>query len=375
MSALFLKPLDVLYLRGNKLFGAAGDDAGAQMPPWPSVAAGAIRSRMLVDAGVNPAAFAIADVPVDGAIGRCLGTPKQPGTFRLARFTLGQKLAGDVAEPLLPLPADWLATGDAGSPQMHRLMPRALPDGVSGSGALPLVPTLRIGKQEKPCSGLFLTGQGLAAWLRDEAPEAAHVVGSGKLWKLDSRLGIAMDADKRTAEEGRIYTSDAVALADGVGLVAEVHGADGLLPQSGLLRLGGDGRGATVMPVSVSWPEPDWDAIAQTGCFRLLLTSPGLFSEGWRPPQEGALQGVRLVAAAVHRAEVVSGWDVAIHAPKPAERCAPPGSVYWFEGFGGDITALQALVRDGLPCSDAARRAEGFNACLIGNWNKERSDV
>ncbi|MDX8402661.1 MAG: type III-B CRISPR module-associated protein Cmr3 [Mariprofundaceae bacterium] len=373
MSALFLKPLDVLYLRGNKIFGASGgDDAEAQMPPWPSVAAGAIRSRMLVDAGVNPAAFAKGDVSLTRDMDASLGTPKQPGTFRLARFTLARR-QGDAEEiePLLPLPADWLATGDAGSPRMHRLMPRPLPEGVAGSAALPLVPALRIGKQEKPCSGLFLTGQGLAAWLRDEAPEAAHVEPSGKLWQLDARLGIAMDANKRAAEEGRIYTSDAVALADGVGFLAEVSGAEGLLPQSGLLRLGGDGRGAAVAPASVTWPEPDWDAIAATGCFRLMLTSPGLFDDGWRPKLEDA----RLVAAAVNRAMVVSGWDLAAHAPKPAERCAPPGAVYWFEGFDGVVADLQAWVRYGLPCADKARCAEGFNACLIGNWSKERSDV
>ena len=49
-TALFIEPLDVLILRGNKLFADAGSHGEALMPPWPSVAAGALRSRMLIDA-------------------------------------------------------------------------------------------------------------------------------------------------------------------------------------------------------------------------------------------------------------------------------------------------------------------------------------
>ena len=51
-TALFIEPLDVLILRGNKLFADAGSHGEALMPPWPSVAAGALRSRMLIDAGI-----------------------------------------------------------------------------------------------------------------------------------------------------------------------------------------------------------------------------------------------------------------------------------------------------------------------------------
>lgn len=54
----FIEPLDVLYLRGNRLFDGAGAHGAALMPPWPSLAAGALRSRMLADGGADMAAFA-----------------------------------------------------------------------------------------------------------------------------------------------------------------------------------------------------------------------------------------------------------------------------------------------------------------------------
>ncbi|MFN3496104.1 MAG: type III-B CRISPR module-associated Cmr3 family protein [Hydrogenophaga sp.] len=72
-----------------------------------------------------------------------------------------------------------------------------------------------------------------------------------------------------------------------------------------------------------------------------------------------------IVAAAVPRFEVVSGWDLAKRQPKPAQRAAPAGSVWWLELDEG-VTAdgLRQLAAQGLwsePCEEASRRAEGFN--------------
>ncbi|MBO7410610.1 MAG: hypothetical protein J6T92_01675, partial [Ottowia sp.] len=75
---LFLEPLDALLLRGNQLFGDAGSYGQSLMPPWPSVAAGAIRSRILVDAGIPLGEFATGQRPHPA-----LGTPEKPGTFTL----------------------------------------------------------------------------------------------------------------------------------------------------------------------------------------------------------------------------------------------------------------------------------------------------
>ncbi|HRD65587.1 MAG TPA: type III-B CRISPR module-associated Cmr3 family protein, partial [Candidatus Competibacter sp.] len=86
----FIEPLDVLYLRGNKLFGDAGSYGEALMPPWPSLAAGALRSRMLADHGVDLAAFTrvCERLPeLSDALHTCLGTPQKPGNFRVSLFT------------------------------------------------------------------------------------------------------------------------------------------------------------------------------------------------------------------------------------------------------------------------------------------------
>ncbi len=151
------------------------------------------------------------------------------------------------------------------------------------------------------------------------------------------------------------------------------------LPIAGVLRFGGDGRGAAVREGLFEPPQPDLQGISRSGRCRLVLTAPGLFPHGWRPP--GADDGgifdlcdvrARLVCAAVARAEVVSGWDLAQWQPKPALRAAPSGSVYWLEDLEATPEALRKLAERGL-WTDAqyalsTRRAEGFNRVALAAW-------
>jgi CRISPR-associated protein Cmr3 len=179
-----------------------------------------------------------------------------------------------------------------------------------------------------------------------------------------------------------------------VGFVATVSGA--ALPTGGTVRLGGDGRAAAIHRVTTTLPEPDYNAIAAAKRCRLVLATPGIFPGGWLPtgfsplpPGEGAgvreirfdLAGVkaRLVCAAVPRFDTVSGWDLAHWQPKPAQRAAPAGSVYWLDELDATPDALRKLAATGLwsqPCedaesNDASRRAEGFNRVWLAGWPGE----
>ncbi len=383
---LFIRPLDVLYLRGNKLFGGAGDHAEALMPPWPSVFAGAIRSAMLASSGVDLGLFTdekAGDVP-DG-YREVLGTPVAPGSFRVTFVGLGREV-GAARELLVPLPADLVVferksendgtiggTGKS-TPQRHveRLSlvdPAALH--VSTSSPLGRLPVLASAGRAKPASGYWLTGQGLATYLNGGTPKLDHLVHRGDLWQTDARLGIARSRDSYTGIPGKIYTTDTVALTPGVGFVVGIDGCpESLLPVSTLLRLGGDGRGAEV----TRWegPTPRHEPAKAGEPFVALLTTPGLFPAGWRPPESVA----RLLAAAVPRAETVSGWDLPAHRPKPAQRAVPAGAVYYFDLATTDAAAwandLWPSIQSELgPRFDTVwkqRRAEGFSNLLLGRW-------
>jgi CRISPR-associated protein Cmr3 len=108
-----------------------------------------------------------------------------------------------------------------------------------------------------------------------------------------------------------------------------------------------------------------------------VLTTPGIFANGWRLPTDqagrfsaGEVRG-RVVAAQVARSQVVSGWDLAKWQPKPAERVAPTGSVYWLDELEASEESLFALQAQGLWPEghiDAARRAEGFNRFTFASF-------
>ncbi len=367
-AARFLEPVDVLFLRGNKLFGDAGSFGEALLPPWPSVAAGALRSRMLVDDGIDPARFARGEAPHPE-----LGTPREPGSFRVTAFTLARQTGAGI-EPLHPLPVDLVATENSENRlAVRRLRPGKPAAGLGGSFPLQQWPILAADRQAKPARGLWLTAAGWKRYLAGETPARADLVPSEQLWSLDLRVGVGLDRDKRRAEDGKLFTVQAIAFHEGVGFLAELEGADP--PGDGLLRLGGDGRGALVH-VAEPRPRPTGlDALCRVRHARIVLTTPGIFPDGWRLPgmdPEGCfeLMGVRgrVVAAAVGRAEVISGWDLAAKQgrgqPKSARRAAPAGSVYWIEDLDATPEALGKLADHGLwpeAGYDVQRRAEGFN--------------
>lgn len=160
------------------------------------------------------------------------------------------------------------------------------------------------------------------------------------------------------------------------------------MPPHGLLRLGGDGKGARYRDLPFDAPGPALPP--QGGRFRLILTTLALFAGGWLPNGVVAEDAgddaptlrlrspgfsARLACAAISRHEVVSGWDLAQWRPKTAQRAAPAGSVYGFDEFDGDAGKLANWVACGLRAkyenttpAQQQRRAEGFNTALLGAW-------
>ncbi len=391
-SYRFIEPLDVLFLRGNRLFGEAGSYGESLVPPWPSAAAGALRARMLVDRHPGWAPSRGAALPEDLE----LGSAAAPGTFTLTAFHLARRTAEGKVEPILPPPADLVITDGGGRGPVARAMrPHRLDTRLASSydEALPMHPVLASPTRAKPASGWWLTATGWRRYLAGEVPEGAECfVHVRELWAYDERVGVGLDEKTRRASDGRLFTVQAVAPRllpeaerpheGAVGFLVGVDGAEP--PDEGLLRLGGDGRAALLRPVAGSpMPEPAWDELAGSGRCRLVLPTPGIFEGGWLPTgatrgEDGIrfdLHGVRgrIVCAAVPRREVVSGWDLANWGPKPAERAAAPGSVYWLkldEGVGPED--LRRLAARGLwsdtEHAQSTRRAEGFNRLAVAAW-------
>ncbi|WP_447974772.1 type III-B CRISPR module-associated Cmr3 family protein [Nitrospira sp. Kam-Ns4a] len=388
-QTVFIEPLDVLVLRGNKLFGDPGSFGESLVPPWPSVAAGAIRSALLAHKGVDLQQFAAGQVSDPE-----LGTPATPGPFRMTEFRLARRFADGRVEPLYAPPADLVIRREGGGKlECVPMRPQELPNGLKSSVATPRHAVLPERERSKPESGYWLTHEGWLTYLQGKAlGPKRHLVKTSDLWVFDTRVGVGLDPAKRSAAEGKLFTVQAVAMKKrhqagdngcnyDVGFLAEVEGAT--IPNGLMLRFGGDGRAARAHRVSSIPGKPDLveDIVKSRRC-RLTLTSPGIFPGGWLPTgcrreDDGTihfdLHGVRarLVCAAVPRAEVISGWDLAKWQPKPAQRAAPTGSVYWLDQLNATPERLRELVNQGLwsdPPEDTARRAEGFNRFTWGLW-------
>ena len=385
----YVCPTDSLFIRGNMAFGDSGEHGASFMPPPPSLFAGAFRSALLGSDTAQLTAFLATGRCTNGALDKCLGTPEAPGEFAVSWLTLAADSgAGSAPEPIAPLPADLLMLGD----NFATLEPRSVAESVVSAGDLPLRATLVSAKQEKPTGSVYLRSQGLAQHLQGLRPMTQHGVTSKHLFSRDPRLGIGLNSDAHTAEEGQIYTTEGYAfspksatekaLFSSTGFLVGLQGVAGLMPAEGVLRLGGDGRSAHYRRVDFSPPQVTL-AAGHTR-FRLLLQTPAIFNQGWLPDgitlQDGqyCLQGdgfsARLACAALGRRDTVSGWDLYHWKPKPAQAAAPAGSVYWFDEFTGSTDKLAAWVANGLLTEDAAtrpstRRAEGYNRALLGAWN------
>ncbi len=366
----FIEPLDVLFLRGNKLFGDPGSHGESLVPPWPSAAAGALRSHLLAQDGTDLAAFAKGQITHPS-----LGTPAEPGPFALTAFTLARQLDDGRLQTLHALPADLVVTDkDGDGKHIQSLHPQSPHTGLLSSSGFAQVPVLAETERRKAASGLWLSQSGWQRYLNGQLPNADQdLVKTSDLWAIDSRVGIGLNADTRSADDGKLFTTQAVAFKPCVGFVASVR--DATLPAQGSLRLGGDGRAASSQSVDHQAPQADLHTIATQGRCRVVLTTPGLFAQGWLPngfqlETDGHhwlnLHGVRarLVCATVPRSETISGWDLANWQPKAALRSAPSGSVYWLDQLQATPEALGKLADSGFwsdACEDTHRRAEGFN--------------
>ena len=253
---LCIEPLDVL-LRGNQSFGALGSYGDAAMPPWPSVVAGTIRSCMLADASTNLAAFARGKQPHPA-----LGTPAQPRPFTLralhvAKLPDQSKAPQKRTDLLIPPLADLVINEDNEEDkqkgrqvsQVLALTPTALPSTLAGSCPLPQASVLAQGTRSKPASGWWFTQACWQKYLCGQMSDPADCERISSLRQFGDRVGVDLSAETHSVSERRLFTIRAIAMPKAVGLVAAVSGVsvtpDAQPPESGLLRLGGDGHSLT----------------------------------------------------------------------------------------------------------------------------------
>jgi len=378
---VFIAPAAPLVLRSGKAFGTAGAAGGDALTfPLPGTLAGALRGACGDAKGVDfqdlDAIRALKKIGVRGPL-------------------FAHRSPTDSVEYLLPRPLD-AAYLDIHNAPLWQLSPGKfgadeyadLPDGIA-----PLfLPTGAA--RRKPMDGpAFWDWSRMMDWLIRpvEVMKRPSLKGLGTgAPPQDLRTHVVIEPGNGHALEGGLYQSagpdfgprhshEGVWESGRYGIVALL--TEKLAP--GYIKFGGDGRLSRVETENLTWPgipQDVLDALKGKNRLRLLLATPALFDDGWRPAwlKQGGPSGtenfqLELKAAAVDRAQPVSGWDMTQGAKgaKPARRMAPAGSVYWLE-IGNTARGDAAALAEKLwlePVCDCDYENDGYRLALFGIWD------
>jgi len=364
MMRLFIEPVDVWTFGDGRPFEAGEDHRRLTLfPPTAHTLQGAIRSRVLADAGVSLKAYlqrdpACADVAAQiGWPGEGYSRLRLRGPF-IARLVNGQPVVYH------PMPADVLKTKIDNEYEYYVAAPLA--DAPFISDAPPGLCPLWVREARVEGAEGWLSEDALACYLQTGKLDGKDVVRNEALFIIESRFGVMIDSQFKRPEPGHLFQMEFVRPRDGVGLVVDVEGVIFCQPR-GFLKLGGDSRAAryTVLPAPSAQAPPSLPAR-----FKVVFLTPAYFAGGWQPSNparwfEGS--NVRLVAAALRRPAQIGGFDLAKwkaksgNPQKPLRRHTPAGSVYFFEAdgpvsyTGGPFTEDNAVL--------------GFGQITIGGWN------
>jgi len=371
---LFLEPNDVLMLRDGKPF-SGGDDhfARGSFPPSPSTLYGALRSHILSIKSGEFDTFKNEPAKIPKDITAEIGSPTALGSLKITQFFIAKNNEGHI-QLYFPMPKDIAKVKGEDNGELCILKPVGsindivLADMPSGLQHL----WFATEKALETASG-FLSEDAMMAYLSDNVPE--KIIKTEEIYKTEERTGIRKNRQTRSVYEGGLYSAEYFRMKESFGFALEVDGTV-QLPDSGIMRLGGDHR--SVRYFKSSWEGMDTktirNKISRDKHFKLVLITPSIFKNGWLPGSidrstfEGDINGikVKMVGAWIGKAVGIGGFDIVKGMPKVMKKAVPAGSIYYFELINGDVDSL--FERLWLKTISDERSQEGFGITLIGGY-------
>lgn len=389
MKTWIIEPRDPLIVRDGRPFGA--DIAGARARsldfPFPSTTTGGVRTRYGLAKGGNFDAALIAEVKGKSVRGPLL---------------VELDAEGKIAHWMFAAPADALWFENEAKDDKHailkRLVPLRLREGEKINLADDLNPVgMTMPDPKKPFGHAprYWRWDKFSQWLQNpsvltkEDKQAVEDFGhNGPM--AEERTHVSIAPDTQTAADGALYQTRGLEFTRTINgerqRLALAVTTDADLPDASLSPLGGERRLVTWRGRRESTeglPDRPADLLAEIqskAACRVVLLTPAHFNAGYRPdwllqPRYGVTP--KLKAAAVHRAQVVSGWDFEKRGPKPTRRLAPAGSVYFLK-LNGTPEAIGDWVKEmWMNCiSDEEQdRKDGFGLIALGAWSGQCEDM
>lgn len=244
--------------------------------------------------------------------------------------------------------------------------------------------------------------ESLAAWLAGD--EIALDDGFLRAPERVERTHVRIDPLAGAAEEGALFTTAALALTHLPRYLSEAKESSSRFAEVTLsTRVRADGWCGEVVekldilhPLGgerrlVHWKAVEasaWDSLkriqeglATTSRVRMMLATPAIFRDGWKPgwlndaligTPHGATVALRLLGVSIQRWRAVSGWSLADlpgqpRGPKPVRRLVPAGGVYFFETVDGKASDLADRWLESVSDDEQDRR-DGFGLAVWGIW-------
>jgi len=369
---IFIEPNDVFMFRDGKPF-AGGDDhfARGSFPPPPSTIYGALRSHIL---SIKSGEFDISKnnpTKISETIKNEIGTKDSLGTLTITQFSIAKNNGAHIQQ-YFPMPKDIAKVKGKDSVGFYILKPnKDVSDAALTDLPLSLLYMWHETEEALEAATGFLSQDEMAKYLQGEAPEAT--IEANAIYQTEERTGIRKNRLRRSVETGGLYSVEYFRMQEGFGFALELEGT-ALLPESGIMRLGGDHRSARYF--KSSWKDidikPIKDKIVKDKYFKLVLLTPAIFKQGWLPDgidsntSEGIINSIKLkmTDSSIGKPIGIGGFDLAKGMPKTMKKAVPAGSVYYFELKDCNVDDL--FERLWLKAIGNERSKEGFGITLIG---------
>ena len=212
----------------------------------------------------------------------------------------------------------------------------------------------------------------LKDYLWGKKPDKSQII--EKPYTTELRMGIRLEKGTKTTVEGHLYTAEFLRLEENWGFIVWIEDSYGflgkLLNKNGIIRLGGEGKGATCMKIDeinladkLRFLELI-EKINKEKKFKLYLASPSYFN-GYEPPRdrlekELGVKELKLRAALPGKPIYIGGYDFAMNVEKPLRRWVNAGAVYYYE-FDGEIKS------DSMPIKIIDENID-MRCAFIGRW-------
>jgi CRISPR-associated protein Cmr3 len=391
---LCITPHDPIIARDGRPFGVG---QGIRMKsldwPYPSVLAGSLRTML---GKINGGNF-------DEETVKDLKALKISGPLPLIKGRIH-----------FPAPKDILVNDEQGERQCYAIRPmeiRAKEGCDLPESVLPSMLPESVHEDFKPAKvPAFWSVNMITKWLInpkgnffDAPPEPDKVRDGDGFFNLphrDQRIHIWIDSNRGASKEKMLFESVGLDLSIkdqkyGIQLAARVESKKEIEDLSARVKpfhtLGGERRLAhwEVENAQRGWncPNEIEKALAGKKRIRMILASPAIFSDGWKPGwlndwPEGEVPDywpnnlrLKLISACIDRWKPVSGWSLEClkngpkPGPKPIRRLVPAGSVYFFEVLSGNAEHMVKNLWLRSVCDEDQDRRDGFGLAVWGLWD------